>query len=92
MRSQRTRINNTLFEALMCSTGSPQGCILSLLLFVLYTNECQSTGMFESTHIIKYSDDSVIISLLKDHEVSHGPVVDNFISRSLGLLFTSQHL
>lgn len=61
----------------MCSTGSPQGCVLSPLLFVLSTNDCLS--MFESRFIVKFTDGSVIISLLQDHEVGHGPVLDNFI-------------
>lgn len=71
-------MNNTLSKVFTCSSGSPQGCVLSPLLFVLYTNECQS--MFESRHSIKYADDSVIISLLQDLEESHEPVLDNFIS------------
>ena len=38
-------------------TGSPQGTVLSPVLFTLYTND--STGT-DTTPIIKYSDDSVI--------------------------------
>lgn len=56
-----------LSDAVKCSTGSPQGWVLSPLLFVLYTNDCQST------------DDSVIVSLLQDQEEGRGPVIDNFI-------------
>lgn len=28
---------------------------------------------------IKYADDSVIVSLLKEGETSHGPVIDDFV-------------
>lgn len=77
MRSQRTRINDILSEALKCSTGSPQGSIFSPLLFVLYTNNCQS--MFKSRFIIRFADDLEIVSSLQDHEGGYGPVLDRFI-------------
>ena len=35
--------------------------------------------MFESRFIAKFADDSVIVSLLQNHEVGHGPVLDNLI-------------
>ena len=42
------------------STGVPQGCVLSPVLFTLYTNDCTRT---ENTIFIKYSDDTAIVDL-----------------------------
>ena len=39
-RSQRVRVGAHLSSALSISTGSPQGCVLSPLLYTLYTNDC----------------------------------------------------
>lgn len=77
-RSQCVRVNGVLSNKLHSSTGSPQGCVLSPLLYILYTNSCQSK--FENRHIIKFADDSVIVSLLKGGELDHGPVVNDFVS------------
>lgn len=65
-----------LSNALLSSTGITQGCVLSPLLFPLYTDDCQTT--FEGRHIIKFGD-LVIVSLLTESDGSHGPVVDHFI-------------
>lgn len=45
---------------------------MSPLLFVLYTNSSQNLD--QDRHIIKFADDSVIISLL--HDADRDPVVD----------------
>lgn len=76
-RTQRVRVNGFFSETLCSSTGSPQGCVLSPLLFILYTSMCQST--FNNRFILKYADDTVIVSLLKDNDNSHGPIVDYFV-------------
>ena len=71
------KVNGVLSNALLSSTGSPQGCVLSPLLFVLYTNACQSRHA--GHHIIKFADDSVILSLVKHVSPDHGPVVADFL-------------
>lgn len=77
-RTQRVKVNGIVSESRCSSTGSPQGCVLSPLLFILYTNMCRS--VYENRHILKFADDTVIVSLLHDAETSHGPVLQDFSS------------
>jgi len=76
-RPQSVRINNVLSQKKMISTGSPQGCVLSPLLFILYTNDCRSHHT--DRHFMKFADDTVLVSLLQDEEVDHGPVTTDFV-------------
>ncbi len=76
-RMQKVRVNGFLSDRVRSSTGSPQGCVLSPVFFILYTNMCQSG--FDRRTIMKYADDTVIISLLQAGETGHGPVVNHFI-------------
>lgn len=70
-------MNGIQSDVLLSSTGSPQGCVLSPLLFVLYTNDCQSS--YPGRHVVKFADDSVIISLLSQKDCGHGPVLSDFV-------------
>ena len=51
---------------------------LSPLCFILYTNMCQSS--YGNRYILKFSDDTVNVSLLQNTESGHGPVVNDFIT------------
>ena len=59
-RKQLVRFKGVLSGERSISTGVPQGCVLSPVLFTLYTNDCTGT---ENTIFIKYSDDTTIVDL-----------------------------
>lgn len=61
-------------HGLVSRTGSPQGCVLSPLLFLLYTSDCRSN--YPNRHFLKFADDTVIVSLLNNDENGHGTVVN----------------
>ena len=67
-REQRVRINDILSTVLSISTGVPQGCVFSAILFIIYTNELRSR--FRNCHLIKYADDTVIVGLISNNDES----------------------
>ncbi|KAI3356740.1 hypothetical protein L3Q82_003415 [Scortum barcoo] len=58
-------------------TGSPKGCMLSPLLFILYTDKCRS--MLPNCHLVKFADDIVLLSLLSGPSLHHGPALQQFV-------------
>ncbi|TWW68521.1 hypothetical protein D4764_19G0003190 [Takifugu flavidus] len=58
------RLGKTVSDSVTISTGSPQGCVLSPLLFSLYTNCC--TSSHQSVKLIKFADDTTLIGLISN--------------------------
>jgi hypothetical protein len=55
-------------RAIHTNIGAPQGCVLSPILFTLYTSDCRSPDI--NCKIIKYADDTVIIGNMDKHKDS----------------------
>lgn len=58
-RPQSVRLGPHLSSIITLSTGSPQGCMLSPLLYSLYTHDCTPT--YTSNSIIKFVDDTTVV-------------------------------
>src|SRR4029434_9335023 len=65
-------------ETVLCSTGAPQGTVLSPVLFTLYTSDF--TYNTESCHIQKFSDDYAVVGCIRDgQEGEYRSLVDTFV-------------
>ncbi|KAI4903708.1 hypothetical protein NFI96_021079 [Prochilodus magdalenae] len=67
-RPQSVRIGRNTSSTTTLSTGAPQGCVLSPLLFTLLTHDC--AAMHSSNHIIKCADDTTVVGLISRNDES----------------------
>ena len=59
------RVGNT-FATLILNTRIPQGCVLSPLLYSLFTHDC--VAKHDSHAIIKFADDTTVVGLITDND------------------------
>ncbi len=68
-RPQSVRVGHNTSSTTTLSTGAPQGCVLSPLLFTLLTHDC--TAKFSSNHIIRFADDTTVVGLISNNDEMH---------------------
>ncbi|KAI2657317.1 putative RNA-directed DNA polymerase from transposon BS [Labeo rohita] len=67
-RQQLVKLGKFSSSTHTISTGAPQGCVLSPLLFSLYTNDC--TFKDPSVKLLKFADNATVIGLIQDGDES----------------------
>ena len=56
------KVGNNISFLLIRNTGAPQGCVLSPLLYSLFTHDC--VAMYASNSIIKFADDTTLVGFI----------------------------
>lgn len=64
-RPQAVKVGAHISSSRTLNTGAPQGCVLSPLLYSLYTPDCTATH--QSNSIVKFADDTVVVGLISNN-------------------------
>ena len=65
-RPQTVCVNSVKSNELILNTGAPQGCVLSPILFPIYTNKIMSNTT--TLTLIKFADNMALVARLKDQQ------------------------
>ena len=63
---QVVEVGNNISTSLTLNTGAPHGCVLSPLLYSLFTLDC--LAMHASNSIIKFADDTPVVGLITNND------------------------
>ncbi len=78
-RPQVVKVGQFTSNSITLNIGAPQGCVLSPLLYSLYTHDCVSSQ--SSTSIVKFADDTVVLGLINnDDEAAYLDEVERLTS------------
>ncbi|PIK42482.1 hypothetical protein BSL78_20659 [Apostichopus japonicus] len=67
-RKQCVKIGNTFSDSIELNTGTPQGCVLSPMLYSLFTYDCNASDL--NSRVIKFADDTTVTGLITNGEES----------------------
>ena len=78
-RPQYVRLCNCMSDVVVCSTGAPQGTMLSPFLFTLYTLDFSYNT--DNCHLQKYSDNTAVITVVAEgNNLDYSKVFTNFVA------------
>ena len=60
------RAGNCTSASITLNTGAPQGCVLSPLLYSLYTHDC--VAKHSTNSIVKFADDTAVVGLISGND------------------------
>ena len=63
---QVVSVGNNTSSTLILNTVAPQGCVLSPLLYSLFTHDCMARH--DSNTIIKFADDTTVVGLITNND------------------------
>jgi hypothetical protein len=73
---QVVRVGNNTSATLIDNIGAPQGCVLSPLLYSLFTHDC--VAKHDSNTIIKFADNTTVLGLITDNDETIGRRSENW--------------
>jgi hypothetical protein len=66
-RPQVVRVGSNISAMLILNTGAPQGCVLSPLLYSLFTHVCMARHDSNTIIKFKFADDTTVLGLFTDN-------------------------
>ena len=75
-RAQYVKAGNCQSSTICTNRGLPQGCVLSPLLYILYTNDCVSQT--PECSLIKFAYDTALVGFLTGNEISYRQEIEQF--------------
>ena len=74
-----SKVGNNTSSTIILNTGAPQGCVLSPLLYSLYTYDC--VAKFPSNSIFMFADNTTIVGRISNNdEAEYKKEIENLVN------------